>query len=100
MRMTKRIECGSYGGYQRHKRRKEVACGPCREAANAYRREWRWRTGQSRPQAEYLTSLREARKHGTGPMYLKARCRCVECKAWNRGYMAGYRHGRRERDAG
>jgi hypothetical protein len=33
--------CGTYAGYQRHLRRDEPSCQPCRDAAAAYQREWR-----------------------------------------------------------
>lgn len=39
--------CGTYGGYQRHKRDGEDACEPCREANNTYARDYRRRTGQT-----------------------------------------------------
>jgi len=34
-------KCGTYGGYQAHRRRGEDACNPCREANTTYQREYR-----------------------------------------------------------
>lgn len=34
-----RIECGTYGGYERHLRLSETPCGPCRKANNAEKRD-------------------------------------------------------------
>jgi len=31
-----RVECGTYGGYQRHTRRREVPCAECRKANRTY----------------------------------------------------------------
>lgn len=39
------IPCGTYGGYQQHRRRKDLACEPCKEAAAAYMRHYRNRKG-------------------------------------------------------
>jgi hypothetical protein len=33
--------CGTYGGYQRHKRRGETPCGGCRQANREYGRRYR-----------------------------------------------------------
>lgn len=35
------VKCGTYSGYQTHKKNKEVACDECRLAANKYRRQKR-----------------------------------------------------------
>ncbi len=59
------IKCGTYAGYQRHTRRKEPACDPCKAASAEHSREFRarndsWRiTGHARTKA--LTRL--ARKY-------------------------------------
>ncbi|MFF5984376.1 hypothetical protein ACFY78_36595 [Streptomyces olindensis] len=37
----RRARCGTYGGAQRHKKRKEPLCGPCREAKRAADRHYR-----------------------------------------------------------
>lgn len=42
-RATGVIECGTAPGYERHRAKGETACDPCREAANAYRRDRRRR---------------------------------------------------------
>lgn len=34
-------ECGTYAGYQRHGRRGETPCTPCREARAQWQREYR-----------------------------------------------------------
>jgi hypothetical protein len=39
--------CGTYSGANRHKRRKETLCGPCRQAHAAYMAEFRARSGPS-----------------------------------------------------
>jgi hypothetical protein len=39
--------CGTYGGYQRHHRRGEKPCDPCRDAATAYNRDRRKRLPHS-----------------------------------------------------
>lgn len=33
--------CGTYSGYQLHRKRDEKPCGPCREASAAYMRNYR-----------------------------------------------------------
>lgn len=50
--------CGTYAGYQAHKRCEEQACGPCKAAAAAYMRQHR-----ARPEvAEKEKARREARR--------------------------------------
>lgn len=39
--MAVRETCGTYGGYQTHKRYGEEPCRPCRDASNAYARQYR-----------------------------------------------------------
>lgn len=39
--MSSRQPCGTYGGYQRCKRRPAGACAPCRRANADYIRRWR-----------------------------------------------------------
>jgi hypothetical protein len=38
---ARRLPCGTYAAYRRHLAASEVACGPCRAAANSYQRN-RW----------------------------------------------------------
>ena len=90
-------EHGTYAGYNAHRRRGETPCDACRAAQTDYCRDYRHRTGRSKPWAEYLAEVRGRRVHGTSAMYVRGECRCDVCKAWNRGYTAGYRTGRGER---
>ncbi len=53
--------CGTYAGYQRHRKAGEQTCPACREAHRAYMREWRsrgddWRRG-NRARARALWRL-------------------------------------------
>jgi hypothetical protein len=86
---------GTYARYQRAGG--ACRCDQCRAASAEYHRQYRWRSGRSRPQEVYAAGLREARTHGTQPMYQLAGCRCAECNAWNRGFMQGYRYGKKDR---
>ena len=57
-------KCGTYGGYQAHRKRGEDACGDCADAANAYVREYRDRKPETvgrhnRPRALAVTRLTE-----------------------------------------
>lgn len=38
--------CGTYTGWNHHKKHKETVCQPCQDAATAYMRSWRFRTGR------------------------------------------------------
>jgi hypothetical protein len=86
---------GTYARYQRSGG--ACRCELCQAANREYTRQYRWRTGRNQPHETYVASLREARTHGTGPMYKTAGCRCAECNAWNRGFTAGYRYGKKDR---
>lgn len=44
--------CGTYPGFQRHHRRGEQPCGPCREARNAYQFQWKAGLGPRRLSTE------------------------------------------------
>ena len=55
---TVRDVCGTYGGYQKHGRLGETACGPCRQANAAYRQEFRQRRADI-----YAEDRRRAKAH-------------------------------------
>lgn len=38
LRKPRQVRCGTYSGYERHRRFNEEICGPCRAAKRAYRR--------------------------------------------------------------
>lgn len=40
-------DCGTYAGYQRHRKRKETPCEPCKAALATYMDDWRHRTGRT-----------------------------------------------------
>ena len=46
--MTGDERCGTYAGVQQHRKRREPACEPCREAAREYMRDLRARKGPAR----------------------------------------------------
>lgn len=51
-------DCGTRAGYNAHKRRDEKPCDPCREAWNAYMRDYRagnenWKQYKNAHQREY-----------------------------------------------
>lgn len=39
--------CGTYQGFQRHRRYDTLVCKPCNDAKNLWFREWRKRTGRT-----------------------------------------------------
>lgn len=39
-------KCGTYAGWNEHKRNSEPPCNPCKRAHADYMREWRLRTGR------------------------------------------------------
>lgn len=48
---TGAVECGTLSAYQRHVRRKETPCEPCRKANREYFAEYRRRNGRPRRRA-------------------------------------------------
>ena len=75
------IEHGTYAGAQAHRLRGEKPCEPCRDAQNAYTREWRKRTAyrDSRRGAyarnRVLSAIREMAPDLYGRLYRDA---CLE----------------------
>ena len=51
--------CGTYAGYQVHRRAKEAACPPCKKALAAYMADYRAAAGQGSPRQRATVRLRE-----------------------------------------
>lgn len=49
-------KCGTYAGWNDHKRNHEPPCGPCLAAQRDYVREWRLRTGRVKTVRVRLTA--------------------------------------------
>jgi len=80
---------GTTNGYKNHGCR----CKPCCEANTEAAREWRHRTGYTRPREQYLA---DATRHG-GKRYRKG-CRCEVCRAASAAQKARYRDRHREHE--
>lgn len=63
MAYYKDIKCGTYSGYQRHYRNKEVACDPCKKAASDYSRQWQKRNIEKFREYRRNSAQRKAAKH-------------------------------------
>ena len=61
--------CGTYGGFQRHERKGEDPCDSCRDARNAYMRDYRYRNERAQAEqtrrinARARAALRVAKEH-------------------------------------
>lgn len=53
------LPCGTYGGYQQHRRRGQEPCDPCREAARVYQQERRAKDPEKRAEENAKSSARE-----------------------------------------
>jgi hypothetical protein len=84
------MSCGTYYGYQRHRRDGEKACAPCRKAMADYTTAYRRRKGVvSRPEADARARAKALRDNPCGTPAAYARHRrdgetpCPECSDAN-----------------
>jgi hypothetical protein len=90
---TQRDICGTYKGWNAHKRNNEDTCPPCQQAQTDYARDWRHRTGRSTSQlyshadiaAIKAEALREAANEAMwgayGKNWLTTRAKEIEATA-------------------
>lgn len=79
VRLKKWAPCGTYAAYQRHRRRSEQPCAPCRVAATTYHRELRRDSAetrasinrQSRVQSRALHRLRQSHPDEYRKLYVE-----------------------------
>jgi hypothetical protein len=65
VRRTPLAPCGTFGGYQRHKKAKEEACDQCRDAQRRYTAEWRKKTPKGQADREMNLVRLRARREAT-----------------------------------
>src|SRR5690242_914050 len=58
--MSAESKCGTYAGWNIHKRKGEKACDACRQAATEYQRSWRARGGEAVERQAAMNRAREA----------------------------------------